>query len=82
MASFVPGAGQVPAGPVGLVASSGGMLHTVAFFLAAAGLGVRLGVGIGNGVDVTAADVLDHLAAEPGSGRSPSTSKAWPTAAA
>lgn len=66
VASFVPGAGEVPAGPVGVVASSGGMLHAIAFLLAGAGLGVHLGAGIGNGVDVTAADVCDHLAGDPG----------------
>ena len=64
VASFVPGAGQIPAGRVSLVAGSGGILHAIAFLLAPAGLGLHLGVGIGNGLDVTAADVLDHLAAE------------------
>lgn len=64
VASFVPGAGGIPAGSVSLVAGSGGILHAVAFLLTAAGLGLHLGVGIGNGVDVTAADVLDHLADE------------------
>jgi acetyltransferase len=66
VASFVPGAGDVPAGPVGVVASSGGMLHAIAFLLAGAGLGVHLGAGIGNGLDVTAADVCAHLAGDPG----------------
>ncbi len=37
----------------------------LAFQLATAGLGLHLGVGIGNALDVTAADVLDHLAAAP-----------------
>ena len=64
VASFVPGAGEVLPGPIAVVASSGGMLHTVAFALAAEGLGVHLGVGIGNGVDVTTADVCDHLAGD------------------
>jgi acetyltransferase len=62
VASFVPGAGTIPGGTVSLVAGSGGILHAGAFLLAAAGLGLHLGVGIGNGLDVTAADVLDHLA--------------------
>jgi acetyltransferase len=66
VASFVPGAGSIPAGRVSLVAGSGGVLHAVAFLLAGAGLGLHLGVGIGNGLDVTAADVLDHLASEAG----------------
>ncbi|HET9772105.1 MAG TPA: acetate--CoA ligase family protein, partial [Acidimicrobiia bacterium] len=61
VASFVPGAGEVPAGSVGVVASSGGMLHALAFLLAAEGLGLALGVGIGNGLDVSTADVCRHL---------------------
>jgi acetyltransferase len=67
VASFVPGAGSIPAGNVSLVAGSGGILHALAFLLAGAGVGLHLGVGIGNGLDVTAADVLDHLVdASPG----------------
>src|SRR5205823_2351834 len=62
VASFVPGADGIPPGRVSVVAGSGGVLHAVAFLLAGAGLGLHLGVGIGNAVDVTAADVLDHLA--------------------
>jgi acetyltransferase len=62
VASFVPGAGTIPAGNISVVAGSGGILHALGFLLAGAGLGLHLGVGIGNGVDVTAADVLDHLA--------------------
>ena len=65
VASFVPGAGSIPTGTVSLVAGSGGILHALAFLLAGVGVGLHLGVGIGNGLDVTAADVLDHLA-EPG----------------
>ena len=64
-ASFVPGAGSVPAGRVAVVAASGGVNHAVAFLLAEAGHGVSLAVGLGNGVDVTAPDVLDHLAGDP-----------------
>jgi acetyltransferase len=64
-ASFVPGAGSVPAGHIAVVAASGGVNHAVAFLLAEAGHGVSLAVGLGNGVDVTAPDVLDHLAGDP-----------------
>lgn len=60
-ASFVPAAADVPAGRVAVVAASGGVNHALAFALAEAGLGVSLAVGVGNGVDVTAADVLEHL---------------------
>jgi acetate---CoA ligase (ADP-forming) len=63
-ASFVPGASLVPAGHVAVVAASGGMNHAVAFLLADAGHGVSLAVGLGNSVDVNAADVLDHLASD------------------
>ncbi|RBY90817.1 acetate--CoA ligase family protein [Blastococcus sp. TF02A-26] len=64
-ASFVPGAAAVAAGPVAVVAASGGVNHALAFLLAEAGLGVSLAVGLGNAVDVTAADVLAHVAADP-----------------
>ncbi|MDQ1491617.1 MAG: hypothetical protein QOJ23_4131, partial [Actinomycetota bacterium] len=71
VASFVPGATGIPAGRVSLVAGSGGILHAVAFLLAGAGLGLHLGVGIGNALDVTAADVLDHLATDAAAGLGP-----------
>lgn len=64
-ASFVPGAGAVPAGRIAVVAASGGVNHALAFLLTDSGYGVSLAVGLGNAVDVTAADVLDHLASEP-----------------
>ncbi|GAA4723437.1 acetate--CoA ligase family protein [Phytohabitans rumicis] len=64
-ASFVPGAAAVPAGRIAVVAASGGVNHALAFLLAEAGHGVSLAVGLGNGADVAAADVLDHLAGTP-----------------
>jgi acetyltransferase len=67
-ASFVPAAAQVPTGRVAVVAASGGVNHAVAFLLAESGHGVSLAVGLGNAVDVTAADVLDHLAHDPATG--------------
>ncbi|RFU21960.1 acetate--CoA ligase family protein [Geodermatophilus marinus] len=63
-ASFVPGAGAVPAGPAAVVAASGGVNHALAFLLAEADVGVSLAVGLGNAVDVTAADVLAHLSGD------------------
>ena len=60
-ASFVPGITQVPAGRIAIVAASGGVNHALGFELANTGNGVSLGVGIGAGVDVTAADVLEYL---------------------
>lgn len=65
-ASFVPGVGDLEPGPVALVAASGGVNHALAFALAEAGVGLRLGVGLGNSLDVTQADVLDHLAQDDG----------------
>ena len=61
-ASFVPGAAQVRPGRVAVVAASGGVNHAVSFLLSEAGHGISLAVGLGNGVDITAPDVLDHLA--------------------
>lgn len=63
-ASFVPGAATVQAGPVAIVAASGGVNHALSFLLAEAGLGVSLAVGLGNAVDVQAADVLRYLAGD------------------
>jgi acyl-CoA synthetase (NDP forming) len=64
-ASFVPGTGDVPAGSVAIVAASGGVNLALAFMLAEAGHGVSLAAGLGNAVDVSAPDVLDHLAGDP-----------------
>jgi acyl-CoA synthetase (NDP forming) len=62
VASFVPDAARVAAGGVAVVAASGGVNHALAFELANAGTGVSLAVGIGTGVDVNAADVLEYVA--------------------
>jgi len=64
-ASFVPGAAGVPAGRIAVVAASGGVNHAVAFLLTESGHGVSIAVGLGNGADITAPDVLDYLAADP-----------------
>ena len=61
-ASFVRTAASLPAGGLAIVAQSGGVNHALAFLAAAEGLGIHLGVGLGNAVDVGFADVLDHLA--------------------
>lgn len=68
-ASFVPGVSQVPTGRVAVVATSGGVNHALAFALTAAGAGVSLAVGLGNAVDVGAADLLEHLARDDGGTR-------------
>ncbi|MHA6626564.1 acetate--CoA ligase family protein [Pseudonocardia sichuanensis] len=64
-ASFVPGVAQVRPGRVAVVAASGGVNHALSFLLTEAGHGVSLAVGLGNAVDVSAPDVLDHLADDP-----------------
>ena len=61
-ASFVPGTAALAEGPVAVVAASGGVNHALSFLLADAGLGLSLAVGLGNAVDVDAAQVLEHLA--------------------
>jgi len=68
IASFVPGVAQVRPGKVAVVAASGGVNHALAFALTEAGHGLSLAVGLGNGVDITAPDVLDHLADDPETG--------------
>jgi acetyltransferase len=67
-ASFVPGVAQVRPGRVAVVAASGGVNHALSFLLSEAGHGISLAVGIGNGVDVSAPDVLDHLVTDPHTG--------------
>ncbi|HTK67232.1 MAG TPA: CoA-binding protein, partial [Pseudonocardia sp.] len=67
-ASFVPGVAQVRPGRVAVVAASGGVNHALAFLLTEAGHGVSLAVGLGNAVDVSAPDVLDHLVDDPATG--------------
>jgi acyl-CoA synthetase (NDP forming) len=61
-ATFVPGALTISAGNIGLVAASGGVNHALAFLLQSAGHGVRLAVGLGNAIDLSAAEVISHLA--------------------
>ncbi|MCF7547553.1 acetate--CoA ligase family protein [Pseudonocardia sp. WMMC193] len=67
-ASFVPGVAQVRPGRVAVVAASGGVNHALAFLLTEAGHGISLAVGIGNGVDVAAPEVLEHLVDDPHTG--------------
>ena len=62
MANFVPYVTRLEAGPASIVASSGGMNLAASFLASGDGLGLRLGVGLGNTVDVGFAEVLDFLA--------------------
>jgi acetyltransferase len=64
-ASFVPGVDGIRAGSVAVVAASGGVNHALSFLLSQAGVGVSLGVGLGNAVDVSTPDVLDYLRDDP-----------------
>jgi acetyltransferase len=67
-ATFVRTAASIADGPLSIVAQSGGVNHALAFTAEAEGIGVRLAVGLGNAADVSFADVLDHLAEDPGTG--------------
>ncbi len=61
-ASFAPGVDRLEAGPVAVVAQSGGVNLALTFHLEALGIGVSIAVGLGNAIDVDAADVLARLA--------------------
>ena len=65
-ASFVHRCGDIAPGRVAVVAQSGGVNLTLAFLLRELGEGVSLAVGIGNGADVDATDVLELLGDDPG----------------
>jgi acetyltransferase len=64
LANFVPDVALLEPGPLAMVASSGGVNLAACFAAAADGLGVRLGVGLGNAADVGFSDVLAYLAAD------------------
>ncbi|MBD7919348.1 acetate--CoA ligase family protein [Cellulomonas sp. Sa3CUA2] len=61
-ANFMPAVADLAPGTVSVVAQSGGVNLALAFLLARAGVGLRLGVGLGNAVDVDFPELLDHLA--------------------
>ncbi|WP_454855719.1 acetate--CoA ligase family protein [Promicromonospora soli] len=61
-ANFMPAAAALRPGTVGIVAQSGGINLAIAFLLERAGIGLRLGVGLGNAVDVGFASMLDFFA--------------------
>ncbi len=63
-ASFVRTAADLPAGGLAIVAQSGGVNHALAFLAAGEGLGIRVGVGLGNAADVGFPDVLEALAGD------------------
>ncbi|MFI2228773.1 acetate--CoA ligase family protein [Nocardia testacea] len=63
--SFVPAVEHIRPGRVAVVAASGGMNHALSFLLSEHSVGVGLGVGLGNRVDVTEVDVLQYLRDDP-----------------
>lgn len=65
VASFVPGVDQLRRGDVAVIAQSGGVNLTISFLIDHLGYGISLAAGLGNAVDVSAADVLPMLAADP-----------------
>lgn len=65
VASFVPGVDRLGAGRVAVIAQSGGVNLSIAFLLERLGEGVSLAAGLGNAVDIQAADVLEMLADDP-----------------
>lgn len=64
-ASFAPGLDELAPGRIACVGQSAGVAITMAFTAQHLGYGVSLAVGLGNSVDVTAADVLEYLADDP-----------------
>ncbi|HSU39930.1 MAG TPA: CoA-binding protein, partial [Polyangiaceae bacterium] len=64
-ASFLPAADRICSGPVAVIAQSAGMNLTVSFLLEQLGSGVSLAVGLGNAMNVDAADVLEFVANRP-----------------
>ncbi|UZN05221.1 acetate--CoA ligase family protein [Cellulomonas sp. S1-8] len=60
-ANFMPSVADLAPGSVSVVAQSGGVNLVLAFLLARAGVGLRLGAGLGNAVDVDFPELLDFL---------------------
>lgn len=58
--------GPLLAGPVGIVSQSGSFVSSVMRRLSTAGVGVSYALSCGNEVDITAADNLEFLVADPG----------------
>lgn len=65
VASFAPGLDQIAAGPVGVVAQSGGVNLTIALLLHRLGHGVSHAVGLGNSADVGTVELIEFLMNDP-----------------
>lgn len=61
-ATFVGSANEIPAGNIAVIAQSAGVNFTVSFQLEQLGFGVSVAVGLGNAIDVGAAEALEYLA--------------------
>jgi acyl-CoA synthetase (NDP forming) len=61
-ATFVPGLEDLPPGHMGIIAQSGAINVTLAALARDLNIGVRLAVGVGNGQNTSAADLIDYLA--------------------
>ncbi|HEY8553170.1 MAG TPA: acetate--CoA ligase family protein [Burkholderiales bacterium] len=61
-ACFAPGIDHIRRGNVAVVAQSGGVNLITSFLIDRLGYGAAFGVGLGNAVDIDAADVLEFLA--------------------
>ena len=64
-ANFTPWISEMRPGDVGVVSQSGAMNLILCSVVHAQGLGISVATGIGNGPDVSAADVVDYLADDP-----------------
>ena len=61
-ACFLPTVQEFAPGHLAIVAQSGGVNLTLSFLARYQGIGLRLGIGLGNAVDVDAGDVIGYLA--------------------
>ncbi len=61
-ACFLPTVQEFAPGSLAIVAQSGGVNLSLCFLARYQGLGLRLGIGLGNAVDVDAGDVIGYLA--------------------
>ncbi|WIM67808.1 CoA-binding protein [Corynebacterium breve] len=61
LACFVPSVKLLKPGKISVISSSGGVNLASCYSLARLGQGVRLGVGIGGAINVTATEVLEYL---------------------
>ncbi len=61
-ATFLPEVGALTPGRLSIVAQSGGVNFVLSYLAANEALGLRLGVGLGNAIDVGFTDILEYLA--------------------